>query len=220
MSSSETQQSATSGPESSESTHWKPGIGEYLVILTLCGLSLIVALDATILVPVLPTITSDLNGTTNHAFWTGSSYLLASALFQPVIVSFSDDFGRRPLLFISVVSFTIGTILCCLAHGFTIMLVGRTVQGIGGAGILSLNNVILSDLVPLKQRSLYISITGLAWAIGSALGPFFGGLFAEHTTWRWVFYINLPFCGIALLIVPLSVRLTAEMPRLATRLAL
>lgn len=98
------------------------------------------------------------------------------------------------------------------------LLAGRSVQGIGGGGILSLNLVILTDVVPLRQRPAYLAITQGAWAIGTIIGPLIGGLFAQHTTWRWVFYVNFPLCGICLVLVPFSVKLYAEGPSVKTRL--
>ena len=111
-------------------------------MITLATISLMVALDATILVPVLPTLAVDLHGTANEALWTGTSYLLTSAVFQPFIAALSDIFGRRELLFPSLLLFTAGTAICCAAQNFTIMLAGRCVQGIGGGGIITLSQVV------------------------------------------------------------------------------
>lgn len=121
---------------------WRPRRQEWLVMLTLATISLMVALDATILVPVLPTLALDLDGTANEALWTGTSYLLTSAVFQPFIAALSDIFGRRELLFPSLLLFTAGTAICCAAQNFTIMLAGRCVQGIGGGGIITLSQVV------------------------------------------------------------------------------
>jgi hypothetical protein len=120
---------------------WKPRRQEWFVMITLATISLMVALDATILVPVLPTLAVDLHGTANEALWTGTSYLLTSAVFQPFIAALSDIFGRRELLFPSLLLFTAGTGVCCAAHNFTTMLAGRCVQGIGGGGIITLSQV-------------------------------------------------------------------------------
>lgn len=148
----------------------------------------------------------------------GSSYLLASAVIQPLIVGLSDDFGRRLLLFLSALFFTIGSLICCLSNGFTLLLLGRSIQGIGGGGIMALNNVIISDIIPLRYRPIYIAVPQIAWALGTIIGPFVGGLFVEHATWRWVFYVNFPFCAIGLAIIPFTVKLVAERPSIKERL--
>ena len=124
-----------------EAPDWKPQRHEWMVMITLATISLMVALDATILVPVLPTLAVDLHGTANEALWTGTSYLLTSAVFQPFIAALSDIFGRRELLLPSLLLFTAGTAVCCVAQNFTIMLAGRSVQGVGGGGIITLSQV-------------------------------------------------------------------------------
>lgn len=159
-----------------------------------------------------------LNGRATETFWIGTSYLLTSAIFQPFLMSLSDSFGRRQLLFSSVTLFGAGTLVCCLSKNIPTMLAGRSIQGIGGGGMQSLSLVITTDIVPLRQRPKYYSIVQLAWAIGATAGPTIGGAFAEHSTWRWAFYINFPFVAIGLVMVPLTVRLHAERASFKERL--
>ena len=111
---------------------------------------------------------------------------------QPFIAALSDIFGRKETLITSIVLFTLGTLLCApVAKNFTVFFVGRSVQGIGGGGIITMGQVIFADIVPLRQRPKYFSIVLAAWALGSVLGPLIGGLFVEHATWAWCFYINV-----------------------------
>ncbi|KAF1980450.1 MFS general substrate transporter, partial [Bimuria novae-zelandiae CBS 107.79] len=179
-------------------------------MISLSIISLMVALDATILVTVLPVSThTSLNGTAIDAFWTGTSYLLSSAVFQPVIASASELFGRQQLLILSLVFFTVGTIICTVANDFTVMLVGRSIQGVGGGGIITLSQVIFCDIVPLRFRPKYFAIVLGAWAIGTIIGPVIGGVFVQSSTWRWCFYINFPFCGLGFFLAFFYVRLNA-----------
>lgn len=88
-----------------------------------------------------------LKGTAIEAFWSGTSFLLTSTVFQPVLGSFSHIFGRKPLVFFSLALFTAGAIIAALAHDFTVILVGRSIQGIGGGGIICLTEIIVTDMV-------------------------------------------------------------------------
>ena len=143
---------------------------------------------------------------------------MTQSVFQPFIVSLSDIFGRRLLYLISLAFFTIGTLLCCLSQDFSQFLAGRSIQGIGGGGILALGLVILTDIIPLRQRPLYVGVNQISWAFGSITGPLIGGLLAQHTTWRWIFYLNFPFCGIGFMTAPLVLRLHVERGSVKERL--
>ncbi|KAM7207898.1 Major facilitator superfamily domain containing protein, partial [Naviculisporaceae sp. PSN 640] len=199
---------------------WRPGKQEYAVMITLAVISLMVALDATILVSVLPTLAVDFGGTSTDAFWAGTSYLLSCAVCQPFIAALSDIFGRKEMLLVSVIFFTLGTLLCApIAKNFTVFFIGRAIQGIGGGGIITMGQVIFADIVPLRQRPKYFSIVLGAWALGSVLGPLIGGLFVEHAFWSWCFYLNFPFCAIGLILVPFCVKLHTEKTTFASKMS-
>ncbi|CAP79873.1 putative transporter [Penicillium chrysogenum] len=180
-----------------------------LVFFTLSVLTLMAALDGTSLSVALPEIAKELNGTAIEAFWSGTSFLLCSTVFQPSFASFSNIFGRRPLILISLIFFSVGAILAAIANDFTYMLIGRSIQGVGGGGIISLSEVIITDLVPLRWRGQYFGILSAMWSVGSVTGPILGGGFSEKVSWRWIFYINFPFIGVGgiLVILFLSLKL-------------
>ncbi|KAJ8058129.1 hypothetical protein OCU04_012987 [Sclerotinia nivalis] len=154
---------------------FKPTTAFILAFSSICLITLAAALDATSLSIALPIITSKLGGTAIEAFWSGTSFLLTSAVSQPVIAGLSHIFGRKELLLGSALLFGIGSILAAVANTFTLMLVGRSVQGIGGGGILSLGEILVTDLVPLSVRGAYFGYMGSIWAIGSVGGPLIGG---------------------------------------------
>ncbi|KAF1925253.1 MFS general substrate transporter [Didymella exigua CBS 183.55] len=195
--------------EAAAPAEWKPTKNELLVVVSLSFTSLMVALDATVLVAVLPEIAHSLNGTSAEAFWAGTAYLLISAILQPVIASISSNFGRQQMLLLSLVFFTFGTILCSVAHNFTVLLTGRSVQGIGSGGIIIVTQVIFCDIVPLRQRPKYFAMVLGAWSIGSIVGSVFGGSLIEKVSWRWCFHINYPFCGIGFVVAACFVRMNA-----------
>ncbi|KAI1378051.1 major facilitator superfamily transporter [Hypoxylon crocopeplum] len=189
---------------------WQPSKHEKAIIYTLALLNLIVSLDATIIVTSLAAIVDDIGGTTTEAFWIGTSYLLVNAVTMPMICSISDVVGRPICLTFAVAAFSVGTILCCVANGMAVMIVGRCIQGVGGGGIHSLSLVIQTDLVPLRWRPKWYGITLGAWAIGLSIGPIIGGAIAERTTWRWIFYLMFPICGFGLVAVPYLLTLRSK----------
>ncbi|KAH9989421.1 MFS general substrate transporter [Xylariaceae sp. FL0662B] len=191
---------------SENGSDFKAGKRELLILGTMTALNVILALDATVIPPILPTLAKDLNGTAIETFWVGSSYLLANAVFVPFLGAVSDLFGRQSMLLFAVIMFTIGTIISCLATDFTELLCGRTIQGMGGGGIYTLSYIVVSDIIPLRQRPKYLSFIVAGWALGTVIGPLTGGVVAEHAQWQWIFYINFPFCALAFLAVPFAFR--------------
>ncbi|TVY88119.1 Efflux pump, partial [Lachnellula willkommii] len=174
---------------------FKPSTSFLLAFASMMIITLAAAIDATSLSIALPIITQKLRGTAIEAFWSGTSFLVTSAVFQPVIAGLSHVFGRKELVLGSALFFAVGSIVAAVATNFTMMLVGRSIQGIGGGGILTLGEIIVTDLVPLASRGAYFGYLGSIWAIGSVTGPLMGGAFAQNVSWRWIFWINLPFIG-------------------------
>lgn len=97
-------------------------------------------------------------------------------------------------------------------------MIGRSIQGVGGGGIISLTEILITDLVPLRERGKWFGFQSLTWALGSVTGPLIGGVFAQEATWRWIFWINLPFCGLGFLTLPYCLRLHHPPGRLASKL--
>ncbi|MCJ1302329.1 hypothetical protein MMC08_005132 [Hypocenomyce scalaris] len=186
---------------------FKPTPRFYLAFVTLAVITMMVALDGTSLSVALPIIAQKLKGTAIEAFWSGTSFLLCSTVFQPSYASFSHIFGRKPMILTALTVFLAGAIVAAVANDFTILLLGRSLQGIGGGGLIALTEIVVTDLVPLRLRGKWIGVVTGTWSLGSVTGPIIGGAFAEKVTWRWIFWVNLPFIGIAFIIVPLFLRL-------------
>ncbi|QRW06527.1 major facilitator superfamily transporter [Ceratobasidium sp. AG-Ba] len=183
----------------------KKDIRFWLIFLALCVSTFLSALELTSVSTTLPTIVESLNG---HDFaWVGSAYTLGSTAFMPMSGGLAEIFGRRPIMLTSLLIFAIGSAISGAAQSMNMLIAGRTIQGIGGGGIITLTDIIVADLVPLAERGPYLGIVGAVWAIASAIGPPIGGAFAE-SNWRWLFYMNLPVAGVAMALVLVFLRLS------------
>ncbi|KAL3446705.1 major facilitator superfamily domain-containing protein [Aspergillus insuetus] len=190
-----------------------------LIFFALAVLTLMVALDGTSISVALPIMATTLHGTAMQAFWSGTSFLLASTVFQPTTATFSSIFGRRPVLLVCITVFFVGSLVSGIANDFTQILIGRCVQGVGSGGIAVLAEVVVTDLVPLRLRGNYYDILSAMYSLGSVLGPILGGGFAGNVSWRWIFYINIPFIAIATILVLFFFRLERPLGSLRTKLS-
>lgn len=188
---------------------FKPTREFLLAFLALCTIALAVAFDATSLSVALPTISTELGGTALEAFWAGTSFLLASTVLQPTVASLSNIFGRKYLIYVSTVFFAVGSLIAALANNFQVLLVGRTVQGVGGGGLIALTEVVVTDLVPLQFRGQWFSLLSAMWSVGTVTGPLIGAGFAQNINWRWIFWINLPVIALGITFVVLFLHQSA-----------
>ncbi|MER8011025.1 MULTISPECIES: MFS transporter [unclassified Streptomyces] len=173
---------------------------------------LLAALDQTIVSTALPTIVSDLGGL-DHLSWVVTAYLLASTAATPLWGKLGDQYGRKRLFQTAIVLFLIGSALCGMAQNMPQLIAFRAVQGLGGGGLMVLSMAIVGDVVPPRERGRYQGLFGAVFGATSVLGPLLGGLFTEHLSWRWVFYVNLPVGVIALAVIAAVLRI----PRKQTR---
>ncbi|KAI1406849.1 major facilitator superfamily domain-containing protein [Hypoxylon sp. FL1857] len=179
----------------------------WMVILALTLAAIIGTLDSGVVTTALPTIVEDLNMGANY-IWVTNIYLLTSAVFQPLFGQLSDLWGRRWVFICTVALFVLGSGLCGGASNGEMLIAGRGVQGVGAGGISVMAELIVCDLVPLRERGKYIGIIlGGATTI-SGLSPLFGGALAKAGAWRWIWYLNLPVGGTSIVIALIWLKLS------------
>ncbi|WP_285545379.1 DHA2 family efflux MFS transporter permease subunit [Streptomyces lavendulae] len=163
---------------------------------------LLAALDQTIVGTALPTIVADLGGAA-HMAWVVTAYLLAETVATVLVGKFGDLFGRKVIFQISAVIFITGSFLCGLAGNMTLLILWRGLQGIGAGGLMVTSMALIADVVPLRERGKYQGAIGAVFGVATVIGPLLGGLFTDHLSWRWAFYVNVP---VAVLVVVAAAR--------------
>jgi EmrB/QacA subfamily drug resistance transporter len=163
---------------------------------------LLAALDQTIVSTALPTIVADLGGA-GHMAWVVTAYLLAETVATVLAGKFGDLFGRKLVFQVSAVVFVAGSALCGVAHDMVLLIAARALQGIGGGGLMVTAMALIADVIPLRDRGRYQGALGAVFGITTVVGPTLGGLFTDHLSWRWAFYVNVP---VAVVVLAMSAR--------------
>lgn len=181
-----------------------------LILLALCLATFLNALDVTIVTTALPTISEYFQSVAGYT-WIGSTYLLAVAATTIIWGKASDVFGRKVVLLVANLVFFVGSLIAALSVNMTMLLVARAIQGAGGGGLNVLVNICIADLFSPRDRGAYYGMISGVWALAMSLGPIIGGALTQRVSWRWCFYINLPFDGVAFIVILLFLNL--ENPR-------
>lgn len=179
------------------------------IIIGLMMVMLLAALDQTIVSPALPTIGRKL-GDVEHLPWIVTAYLLAATVVTPLYGKFADIVGRRMTLLFAVVVFLAGSALCGFSQSMLFLIIARGFQGLGGGGLMSLVQTVISDIVTPQERAKLQGYFAAVFTTSSLAGPVLGGVIAEKVHWSAIFWINLPVGIIALWIVYKALR---KLPR-------
>jgi len=156
-------------------------------------------LDTTIANVALPSMVGDLGASQDTINWVLTSYIVAAAIMTPLTGWMSDRFGRKELFLVSVVGFTIMSMLCGVAWSLETMVLFRVLQGVFGAAIVPLSQTFLLDINPKERHGQAMALWGAGIMVGPIIGPTLGGWLTESFNWRWVFFINLPVGIVAFL---------------------
>src|SRR5215210_595154 len=189
----------------------KTGSRKNVIFVGLMLGMLVAAVSQTIVSPAMPVIVSELGGI-EHYSWIATSALLASAVTVPVIGKLSDVYGRRGFYIAGLVVFMVGSVLAGAAQGFWWLVAARAVQGFGMGTIMPLSQTIIGDIISARERGKYIGYIGAVFGVASIAGPLAGGWITDNFSWRWLFYVNLPF-GVAALVFILAYLHLPHVPR-------
>ncbi|EHQ89636.1 MDR family MFS transporter [Desulfosporosinus youngiae] len=171
-----------------------------MVTLAMLVSILLVALDTTIITTAMPHIVDQLSGL-NLLSWVFAIYLLTSSVTTPIYGKLADLFGRKPVFIFGVALFVIGSMVSGMAQTMHQLIIFRGFQGLGAGAVLPLTFTIIADLYPGEERARMQGVFSSVWGVAGLLGPLVGGLFVDHISWRWIFYINVPVGIIAIFLV-------------------
>ncbi|KAI0400038.1 major facilitator superfamily domain-containing protein [Xylaria palmicola] len=180
-------------------------LGFWAIMVGLWLAAIVSALDGSVVSTALPTIVREIGLGANYV-WAANIYFLTTAAFPPFFGQLADLFGRRWLFIGTVAIFVLGSGLCAGAENPATFIAARGVQGLGGGGINMLLDLIVCDLVPLKDRGKYMGLLFGIATLAAAVGPLIGGALTSAGAWRWVFWINLPIGGLCIVISGFSLK--------------
>jgi DHA2 family multidrug resistance protein len=171
---------------------WRPRHNQWLVAFTVTLATFMEVLDTSIANIALPHIAGGLSASEHEATWVLTSYLVSNAIVLPISAWFSSRLGRKRFYMTCVALFTVSSFLCGFAPTLGALVFFRVLQGVGGGGLAPSEQAILADTFSPAQRGMAFAMYGLAVVVAPAIGPTLGGYIVDHTTWRWIFYINVP----------------------------
>jgi len=163
------------------------------------------AMESTVVATAMPTVVASLGGLDVYS-WVFSGFLLTQTVTMPLWGRFSDLYGRRSVYLVGLTIFLVGSALSGAAQDMVQLIVFRAVQGLGAGSLMTLGYTIIAELFGLERRAKMQGYISGLWGFASLIGPWVGGLLTDHVSWRWVFYVNLPFGALAMAAIATALR--------------
>ncbi len=163
-----------------------------LTVFALLLTMFMAAMEMTVVSTAMPTVVGDLGGVQFYS-WVFAAYMLVSTVTVPVYGKLADLYGRKPVLLFGLALFLLGSTLSGQAQSMTGLIVFRAIQGLGAGAMQPISMTIIGDLFTIAQRARMQGLFGAVWGLAGIAGPALGGFIVEQLSWRWVFYINVPF---------------------------
>jgi DHA2 family multidrug resistance protein len=195
----------TNANSTSEHQDWRPSVNPWLPACSVMLATFMVVLDSSVANVALPHIAGTLSASNDESTWVLTSYLVANAIMLPVSVWLARRIGRSRLLLLSITLFTLASLLCGMSLSMPMLVVARVLQGLGGGGMQPLAQSVLLESFPPEQHGTAMAVYSVGVIVAPIIGPTLGGWITDSFSWRWIFYINLPFGLLALFMVNLYV---------------
>jgi len=184
-----------------ETTAWKPSVNPWWIAIAVMLATILEVLDTSVANVALPQMAGSMASSLDEATWVLTSYLVANAIVLPMTGWLSTYFGRKRFLITCTALFTVSSAACGVANSMGLLILARILQGAAGGALLPISQAILMESFPPAKRGMAMAVYGMGVVVAPIFGPVLGGWLTDNYSWRWIFYINIPFGVLAILML-------------------